>query len=570
MRWLNNLKISTKLISSFLIVTVFICIVGFIGIMNIGKINNNSSMLYENNMKTLVNLEQFNTNTLTVRLDVINLVESRDSSKVDATKSSIENLRNKNDELLTDYQKRGLSDSEKQTLDKIQGDLQDFRKAVDNVITLMSEKKYEDAAKANIEVAPIRTKLSDATNKLIQIKINNADKMNTSNNMMFQKSRSAMILINAIGLLIAILLGVGISLTITTRLKKVLTFAEELGEGNLKHRIDMDTEDEIGTLTKALNKAGDNTRTLVSEIINGITDLSASSEEIAATAEEVNSKMELINEATKGISRSAEDLSATIEEINASTEEITSTASELSTMANNGQASSSEIQSRALVVKEKGIDATNTTNEIGIEKTREAEEAIKSGKVVNEIRIMADTISNISAQTNLLALNAAIEAARAGEQGKGFAVVADEVKKLAGQSGEAVTRIQNVTGQVENAFESLSKITKSMLDFLSSNVRGNSELLVDTGVEYEKDSELMKNMSNGIAVSSKSMLESIRQVSQALENVSATSQESASSSQEILESIDDTTKAIEDVAKSMESQAALTQRLNSIVQKFKI
>ena len=67
---------------------------------------------------------------------------------------------------------------------------------------------------------------------------------------------------------------------------------------------------------------------------------------------------------------------------------------------------------------------------------------LKNGKVVDNIKIMADTIGSIAEQTNLLALNAAIEAARAGEQGKGFAVVAEEVRKLAEQSSQAVTGIQ--------------------------------------------------------------------------------------------------------------------------------
>jgi methyl-accepting chemotaxis protein len=73
-------------------------------------------------------------------------------------------------------------------------------------------------------------------------------------------------------------------------------------------------------------------------------------------------------------------------------------------------------------------------------------------------------ISEIAAQTNMLALNATIEAARAGEAGRGFAVVAAEVKSLAVQTakatteiGEQITRMQDLTGGVVGAIESIGQ-----------------------------------------------------------------------------------------------------------------
>lgn len=570
MKWFNDLKISKKLISCFVTISIFIGIVGYIGTTNMGKINENSAMLYNEDLKALIDLEEFNGNTLNIRLQVVNLEESGDGSKANEIKNSIQDIRNENNQLLADYKKKQLSDSERQSLNELNKNVEDYRTVVDKVIELMSEKKYEEAKEANKEVASIRTKLTDTTSELIKARISHAEIMNINNNAMYQKSKGTMAMISVAGFLVAILLGFGISLMITKRLKKVLVFAEKFGEGDLKQQIDIHTKDEIGTLVKALNKASDNTRTLVGEIINSTSDLSATSEEISATIEEINSKMEVINEATRQISRAAEDLSATIEEVNASTEEVASTASELSNMANNGQNSSIEIQSRAASVKDKGINATKTADEINKEKTMEVRKAIELGKIVSEVRVMADTIANISSQTNLLALNAAIEAARAGEQGRGFAVVADEVKKLAEQSGEAVTKIQGVIGNVEDAFKNLSLATESILEFMSTNVTQDYMLLVNTAEDYEKDSQLLKNMSSEMTVSSNTMLESIEQVGQALQTVSATAQESASSSQEILISIDEATKAIEDVAKSTETQAELAQRLNNIVQGFKI
>ncbi|RAU23663.1 chemotaxis protein [Paramagnetospirillum kuznetsovii] len=58
-------------------------------------------------------------------------------------------------------------------------------------------------------------------------------------------------------------------------------------------------------------------------------------------------------------------------------------------------------------------------------------------------------IQAIAGQTRMLALNATIEAARAGESGKGFAVVASEVKGLAGQTEDAIGRVNAQAQEIE-------------------------------------------------------------------------------------------------------------------------
>ncbi len=131
-------------------------------------------------------------------------------------------------------------------------------------------------------------------------------------------------------------------------------------------------------------------------------------------AARVQEKAEAVNESTQSVAAAMEEMTATVSEI----AQNTSKASEVANLADQ------KAKDTQLIIK-------------GLEQTSQ------------KIGEMSHLIASISEQTNLLALNATIEAARAGEAGKGFAVVANEVKELAKQTGESVTKIDQMVQEIQ-------------------------------------------------------------------------------------------------------------------------
>src|SRR5471030_2783975 len=222
-----------------------------------------------------------------------------------------------------------------------------------------------------------------------------------------------------------------------------------------------------------------------------------------------------------------------------------------------GSNNANKSKDRAIEVQSKSKKAIEETRKLYAEKEDKMLQVIQNRKVVERIKIMADTIGDIAAQINLLALNAAIEAARAGEQGKGFAVVAEEVKTLAEQSSEAVTDIQDTIIKVQEAFNDSIDTGNDILNFIDKDVNEQFNAYGETGNQYYDDSDFVSKMSEEIASMSEEITATVGQVSEAVENMAETAQKSNQQADEIKESVDETTKAIEQVAQTAQSQAEL-------------
>lgn len=570
MKLFSNLKMKQKLLSGFLFAALFVLVAGIIGGVGMKKINSVSNELYNSDMKTLQALNEFDTNTLHLRLEIINLVESRDASKAQDTINTSNTLKNRNNELLSSYKKLNLTPEEKSLVDELDTELTDWRNVCNDILNLMSQGKYDEAANLNKKAASYREKLTTTIEKLVSITVKRADNRNTSSYITYKSSLLIIISVTLISFIISTLLGIKITNSALKEINKIFKFSEDVSNGILNRSIELTSKDEIGMIAEKLNIAGESIKTLVKQIMQSTDHMNASSQELSATTEEISSMMSSVNESTNQIAKGSQNLSSVTEEISASTQEIDENISKLSLKANEAANSSAEIKKRAINIKEKASSSIEEGKTIYDEKRKNIIKAIEAGKIVSEVKTMSASIASISEQTNLLALNAAIEAARAGEQGKGFAVVAEEVRKLSEESSKSVKSISQMVIAVESAFNNISKSGNEILDYIANVVTPNYQLLMDTGIQYEKDAEFINDMSNGINNSLNQIKEVVSQVNTAIEDAASTAEQSAAGSEEIIASVNEVTKAIEDISLSSQSQAELSQKISQVVNKFTI
>jgi methyl-accepting chemotaxis protein len=539
---LSNIKLGPKLIGSFLVVALIAMAIGIFGYFQIHKINVAGTFLYEKGLDPIMDIANISSDFQRIRVNTRSIVLENNPKEIERFEGRIKDFRAKIDKSAKGLEE-SLPDAEaKKLFDNFMGARKAYTPHLEKIIALAKENKDEEATEY-MKGDAIKTERAEieAIDKLIEYLAKSGKAISDGNSVTAARTGWIMMGVAILGFILALILGVIISRSISVPLNTLAGQAHQLADGDLRVKIDCCSGDEVGELSEAFRTMTENLRSTISKVSDTSNQVASAANQLQSTAEQIATGAEEVAAQAGTVATAGEEMSATSGDIAQNCQ-----------MAAEGAQRASQTASEGSAIVERTVLVMGQI----AEKVQETAKTVESlGARSDQIGAIIGTIEDIADQTNLLALNAAIEAARAGEQGRGFAVVADEVRALA----ERTTR---ATKEIGEMIKAIQKETKGAVIAMEQGVRQ-----VETGTEEAAKSghalrDILEQV-NDVAMQ-------VNQIATAAEEQTATTSEISSNMHQITEVVQTTSQGAHESATAAAQLNGNAEELQRLVRRFKL
>lgn len=329
------------------------------------------------------------------------------------------------------------------------------------------------------------------------------------------------------------------------------------------------SQDEVAQLARDFGNMTQSLRQLIAEVNETSMHVAASSQQLSASADQTGKASEQAADITEKLTEGTEQQLQSLADSSAVIKNMSAAITEISRRAE-AVALSAQQSSKASQQGRQSVQLSMGQMKVMEQKIQHLSTIIQElGSHSKEIQSILDMMTEISTETNLLALNAAIEAARAGEQGRGFAVVAASIRKLAERSVESANQI---TGLITHIVRQMELSGISMDEALEEMLHSN-ELVRMAGqsfTEIESSAAYTAEAIEGVALNVKELSDRSVHLVGSIDDIVAVANHNVERAQTMSAASEEQLAAMEEVGASASFLSSLSEKLHTMIERFKI